>query len=73
TTLEKIKSDPGLAHAYDMYEQTIMDYKFGIQGARQEGRQEGRQARRPDRNCPESQERRRACPTDSSMDRPFAR
>lgn len=36
--LEKIKSDPELAHAYDMYEQTRIDYKFGIQGARQDGR-----------------------------------
>jgi predicted transposase/invertase (TIGR01784 family) len=39
--LEKIKSDPELVHAYDMYEQTIIDYKFGIQGARLEGRLEG--------------------------------
>jgi predicted transposase/invertase (TIGR01784 family) len=37
--LEMIKSDPELAHAYDMYEQTRIDYKFGIQGARQDGEQ----------------------------------
>ncbi|MDR2344002.1 MAG: Rpn family recombination-promoting nuclease/putative transposase, partial [Spirochaetaceae bacterium] len=32
--LEKIRSDPELVHAYDLYEQTRIDYKFGIQGAR---------------------------------------
>jgi predicted transposase/invertase (TIGR01784 family) len=39
--LEMIKSDPELAHAYDMYEQTRIDYKFGIQGARQDGERKG--------------------------------
>ncbi|MDR2343172.1 MAG: hypothetical protein LBD86_01410, partial [Spirochaetaceae bacterium] len=37
--LEKIRSDPELVHAYDLYEQTRIDYKFGIQGARLEERQ----------------------------------
>jgi predicted transposase/invertase (TIGR01784 family) len=39
--LEKIRSDPELVHAYDLYEQTRIDYKFGIQGARREGLNEG--------------------------------
>jgi predicted transposase/invertase (TIGR01784 family) len=45
--LEKIRSDPELVHAYDLYEQTRIDYKFGIQGARREGLNEGlREGRR---------------------------
>jgi predicted transposase/invertase (TIGR01784 family) len=40
--LEMIRSDPELAHAYDLYEQTRIDYKFGIQGARQDGKLEGK-------------------------------
>jgi predicted transposase/invertase (TIGR01784 family) len=36
-----IRRDPALLHAYDMFELTRIDYKLGIQGARQEGRQEG--------------------------------
>jgi hypothetical protein len=40
TELEKIRSDPELVHAYDRYEQTRIDYKFGIQGDRREGRRE---------------------------------
>jgi predicted transposase/invertase (TIGR01784 family) len=36
-----IMRDPALLHAYDMFEMTRMDYKLGMQGARQEGRLEG--------------------------------
>jgi predicted transposase/invertase (TIGR01784 family) len=39
--LEKIRSDPELVHAYDLYEQMRIDYKFGIQGSRREGLNEG--------------------------------
>ncbi|MDR2097854.1 MAG: Rpn family recombination-promoting nuclease/putative transposase [Spirochaetaceae bacterium] len=41
--MEMIRRDPALLHAYDMYELTRIDYKLGMQGARQEGLQEGRQ------------------------------
>jgi predicted transposase/invertase (TIGR01784 family) len=37
-----IMRDPALLHAYDMFEMTRMDYKLGMQGARQEGIREGR-------------------------------
>jgi predicted transposase/invertase (TIGR01784 family) len=37
-----IMRDPALLHAYDMLELTRIDYKMGMQDARQEGRQEGK-------------------------------
>jgi hypothetical protein len=37
-----IMRDPALLHAYDMFELTRIDYKLGIQGARQEGERESR-------------------------------
>jgi predicted transposase/invertase (TIGR01784 family) len=37
-----IMRDPALLHAYDMFELTRIDYKLGMQGARQEGRLEGK-------------------------------
>jgi predicted transposase/invertase (TIGR01784 family) len=39
-----IMRDPGLLHAYDLYEQTRMDYQIGIKGARLEGERKGRLA-----------------------------
>lgn len=35
--LEMIRNDPDFSHAYDMYELTRIDYKLGMQGARQDG------------------------------------
>jgi predicted transposase/invertase (TIGR01784 family) len=40
--LEKVRNDPDFAHAYNMYEETLIDYKFGMQGARQDGKREGK-------------------------------
>jgi predicted transposase/invertase (TIGR01784 family) len=40
-----IMRDPALLHAYDMFEQARIDYKMGMQGARQEGEQEGERKR----------------------------
>jgi predicted transposase/invertase (TIGR01784 family) len=40
-----IMRDPALLHAYDMFELTRIDYKLGMQGARQEGIREGEQKR----------------------------
>jgi predicted transposase YdaD len=37
-----IMRDPALLHAYDMFELTRIDYKLGIQGARQEGERKGK-------------------------------
>jgi predicted transposase/invertase (TIGR01784 family) len=37
-----IRNDPDFTHAYDMYELTRIDYKLGIQGARQDGLKEGK-------------------------------
>jgi predicted transposase/invertase (TIGR01784 family) len=37
-----IMRDPALLHAYDMFELTRIDYKLGMQGARQEGKKEGK-------------------------------
>jgi predicted transposase/invertase (TIGR01784 family) len=37
-----IMRDPALLHAYDMFELTRIDYKLGMQGARQEGERKGR-------------------------------
>ncbi|MDR3115535.1 MAG: Rpn family recombination-promoting nuclease/putative transposase [Treponema sp.] len=41
--MDMILRDPGLLHAYEMHEMARIDFKLGLQGARQEGRQEGRQ------------------------------
>jgi predicted transposase/invertase (TIGR01784 family) len=40
--MEMIAGDPALLHAYDMFEMARIDYKMGIQGARQDGEKEGR-------------------------------
>jgi hypothetical protein len=38
--MEMIAGDPALLHAYDMFEMARIDYKMGIQGARQDGKKE---------------------------------
>jgi predicted transposase/invertase (TIGR01784 family) len=40
--MKMIAGDPALVHAYDMFEMARIDYKMGIQGARQDGEKEGR-------------------------------
>jgi predicted transposase/invertase (TIGR01784 family) len=35
--MKMIARDPALLHAYDMFEMARIDYKMGIQGARQDG------------------------------------
>jgi predicted transposase/invertase (TIGR01784 family) len=46
--MKMIAGDPALVHAYDMLEMARIDYKMGIQGARQDG--EKRKAREVARN-----------------------
>ncbi|GHV83685.1 hypothetical protein AGMMS50212_10250 [Spirochaetia bacterium] len=38
--MDMIQRDPALLHAYDMYEMSLIDRAFGIQGARQEAKLE---------------------------------
>jgi predicted transposase/invertase (TIGR01784 family) len=40
--MDMIRRDPGLAHAYDLYEEERIAHLMWAQGERREGRQEGR-------------------------------